>query len=1173
MPQDDKIDNSLELILNMDEEERQKTSSLQEGFDTETNRWEVIVKYHGDLNEVGQQLGAEVEILTEGYGIITLEESKIPELAEFTQIEFIERPKRLGIALDNSLREACITTVQRPPYDLRGQGVLLGIIDSGVDYNHPDFRNEDGSSRILYIWDQTLEGEPPEGFARGVEFTKEDIDEALALSTPMEIIARVPHSDHIGHGTHVAGIAGGNGRASRRTYIGAAPEAEYIIVKLGRTGIESFPRTTELMRGIKYVIEKAEELERPIAVNISFGSNEGPHDGNSIVETYMDEMANRWKSNIIVATGNEGDTGHHIGGIIDEGEDKIIEFNVDQGTGGLSLTIWKSFADRMDFSLTAPNGEATGRISASEGIQRSTLGNTEVLAYFGGPSPINGDEEIFIALTSTNQFIDSGVWQLNLYGVNIVEGIYDIWLPITEEIGRATAFTEPTLEHTQTIPSTAERMITVGAYNGTTNQIAPFSGRGYTRRNRFIKPDIVAPGVNIMAPIPGGGYDSLSGTSMAAPHVAGAAALLMEWGIVRGNDPFLYGERLKAYLIRGGERNRPFLNYPNSSWGYGSLCLANVFEDFRRRRMKDMENENPNKETDNLRQEDNMTIMNSQSIKSEEYVDYIVEYNGDIVEAALRNGAAHVAIINENYAIIQIPRGRENTFFEETEEIVQYSVPLLFGHYAREALEASDILVFHNYPYGELRGDGVLIGVIDSGIDYTHPAFLYEDNTSRILRIWDQTLEGNPPQGFAYGTEFTEEEINNALDSENPREIVPHVDAVGHGTFLAGVAAGYDRVNREYIGAAPDSQLLVVKLKPAKQYLREYNLIGAPETSVYQSNDVILALKYIVETARELGRPVVVSLGIGSNEGAHDGTAFTEEYMAELGGRRGVVMITSAGNEGNKAHHSSGDLTSGQLEDIEIKVGEGETGFTLAIWNNAPDRMSVSMTSPTGEFIERIPSRFGEQEEINFTLERTRVWVDYFYPEARTGDQLTRLRFEDPTPGNWIVTLHGDFIVDGRYHAWLPREGWVDEETAFLRPVPQTTVTVPGTGEGTITVGAYNHVDNSLYSASGRGRTRDDEIKPDLVAPGVNVEGPLPGGTYGQMTGSSIAAALTAGAAALILEWGIIEGNDPTLTTRKVRTYLIRGARRREPIRYPDNSWGYGELNLLNAFQFMRGTK
>ncbi|MBZ4669180.1 MAG: prtP 3 [Defluviitaleaceae bacterium] len=1170
MPENNKIDSSLELILNLDEEERQKVPALQGAVDTESKQWEVIVKYHGDLNAVGEQLGAEVEILTEGYGIITLEESKIPELSKYTQIEFIERPKRLGIALDNSLREACITSVQRPPYDLRGRGVLLGIIDSGIDYTHPDFRNEDGSSRILYIWDQTLEGQPPQVFARGVEFTREDLDEALSLPTPMERIARVPHVDQIGHGTHVAGIAGGNGRASRGTYTGVAPEAEYIIVKLGRTGIESFPRTTELMRALKYVVEKAEELERPVAINISFGTNEGPHDGNSIVEAYMDEMANRWKTSIVVATGNEGDTGHHVGGIIREGEEIPIQFTVDQGTGGLSLTLWKSFADVLEFSLTAPNGESTGRISAKEGIQRITLGNTKILAYFGGPSPLNGDEEIFIALTPRNQFIDSGIWQLNLYGMDIVEGIYDLWLPITEEVGRETAFVEPILEHTQTIPSTAERMITVGAYNGTTNQIAPFSGRGYTRRNRFIKPEIVAPGVNIMAPFPGGGYDSLSGTSMAAPHVTGAAALLMEWGIVRGNDPFLYGERLKSYLIRGAVRDRPSLSYPNSSWGYGTLCLANVFEGLNRGEIGDIERENSNQDMEYIRQEEDVSDMNPQAIKSEDYLDYIVEYNGDIVAAALKNGAAHVTIINENHAIIQIPRGQETAFFEKTTEIVQHSMPLLFGHYAREALETSDILVFHNYPYGELRGNGVLIGIIDSGIDYAHPAFLYEDNTTRILRIWDQTLEGDPPQGFDYGTEFTEEEINNALRSENPRAVVPHVDEAGHGTFLAGVAAGYDRINGEYIGAAPDAQLLVVKLKPAKQYLRDYYLIGDPGTSVYQSNDVVMALKYIVETARELGSPIAVVLGIGSNEGAHDGTAFTEAYMGELGGRRGVVMVTSAGNEGNTAHHTSGNLSSGQLEDIEIKVGEGESGFTLAIWNNAPDRMSVSMRSPTGEYIERIPSRFGEQERINFTLERTKVWVDYIYPEPRTGDQLTMLRFEDPTPGNWIITLHGDFIVDGRYHAWLPREGWVDPETVFLRPVPQTTVTVPGTGEGTITVGAYNHVDNSLYSASGRGPTRDDEIKPDLVAPGVNIEGPLPGGRYGRMTGTSIAAALTAGAAALILEWGIIKGNDPTLTTRKVRTYLIRGAKRRPSIRYPDNSWGYGELNLLNAFQFLR---
>ncbi|NLK22389.1 MAG: S8 family peptidase [Epulopiscium sp.] len=1169
MPSDNKIDNGLELLLNMDEEERVKAQDFNTGFNAESNTWEVIVKYHGDLSEVGRQLEAGVEILTQGYGILTLEESKIPKLSDYSQVEYIERPKRLGINLNNSLRESCITAVQRPPNDLRGQGVLLGIIDSGIDYAHPDFINGDGKSRILYIWDQTLNGEPPQGFSGGIEFTRKDIDEALSLSTLMERIARVPHKDEIGHGTHVAGIAGGNGRGSNGKYMGVAPESEFIIVKLGRRGTQSFPRTTELMRAIKYIVEKAEELARPIAINISFGTNEGPHDGNSIVETYMDEMANRWKSAIVVATGNEGDTGHHTGGLLEEGEEKNIQFIADEGLTSLTLTLWKSFADTMEFSVTAPNGESTNKISPKAGVQRIIIGSTEVMAYFGGPSPLNGDEEIFIALISVNQFIDNGIWQLNLYGVSIVEGIYSIWLPITEEIGRQTAFVEPKLEHTLTIPSTAERMISVGAYNGTTNQIAPFSGRGYTRRSRFVKPELVAPGINIMAPIPGGGYDLLSGTSMAAPHGSGAAALLMEWGIVKGNDPFLYGERLKAYLYKGARRTWPFLNYPNPSWGYGSLCLANSFEGLRQGDIRGMKGQILDNNMEDLRQ-GNIPAMDPQSIISDEYLDFIVEYNENIVEAALQNGAANVEIINENYAILQIPRDIKEKFFEETREIVQYTIPLLFGNYANGSLEASDILMFHNYPYGELRGQGILVGVIDSGIDYAHPAFLYEDNTTRILRIWDQSLEGNPPQGFDYGTEFTEEEINNALQSKNPGEIVPHRDEVGHGTFLAGVSAGYDRIDKGFIGAAPDSNLLVVKLKAAKEYLRDYNLIGAPKTTVYQSTDVIMALKYVVETARSLNMPVVISLGIGSNEGGHDGTSFTETYMAELGGRRGVVMIASAGNEANTLHHTSGSLDGIQTEDIEIKVGEGERGFILYIWNNAPDKMSISMISPTGEFIERIPARFGEEEEIRFILEKTRVKVDYIYPEPRTGDQLTRIRFEDPTPGNWIVTLHGDFIVDGRYNVWLPREGWIDKDTVFLKPVPQTTVTVPGSGKGTITVGAYNPIDNSLYSASGRGRTRDDEMKPDLVAPGVNVRGPLSGGGYGQMTGTSIAAAIAAGAAALLLEWGIIKGNDTTLTTRKVRTYLIRGATRRESRRYPDTSWGYGELNLLNTFQFIR---
>ncbi len=487
-------------------------------------------------------------------------------------------------------------------------------------------------------------------------------------------------------------------------------------------------------------------------------------------------------------------------------------------------------------------------------------------------------------------------------------------------------------------------------------------------------------------------------------------------------------------------------------------------------------------------------------------------------------------------------------------------------------LESSGIIAVENHPYIDLFGQGVIIGFVDTGIDYTQDVFKYEDGSSKIISIFDQSQKSeNPVDGFSVGTEYTREQISAALASDNPYDIVPQRDTSGHGTFLASVAAGR-RISEDFSGAAPDCEIIAVKLREARPFYRELYAIPDNIENVYESTSVMVGIDYIIQKARQLRKPVVICLGLGSNSGSHDGFSLFEEYLSGVSNIRGVCICNSCGNECQARHHMAGKIEEGtKTANIDIKVGEDGGNIYLTIWNSASDKMSVSLISPTGETVGRVPSRIGFEVSHQLVLEPAFVSVEYHYPVEGTGDQLTLVKVINATPGIWTFTLYGDLVLNGTFNCWLPITRFGTKNIEFLSATPYGTITVPGTMLGGICCGAYDHLNRSLFFESSWGPTRSLAMSPDLVAPGVRISGYYPTGP-GAMSGTSVASAITAGACALVMEWGIVQGNDPSLSTYQIRAYLIRGCTRKETISYPNTQWGYGELNLMQTFLRLRET-
>ena len=578
-----KRENLLNLALDATEEERLKSVNLNVGYDPEEKTWELIVRHNGSLEALRNE-GIRVDELAAGYAVLVVPESRIEQVSAMEQIVYIEKPKRLFFASNMARAASCLSTIQTSigagaggggtggagagvisslESGLTGKGVLVAVIDSGIDYYHPDFRNPDGTTRIGLLADQD----------RDRIYTREEINAALETGSRTSALALVPSTDPSGHGTAVAAIAAGNGREGNGVYRGVAYESELMVVKLGTPLTDSFPRTTQLMKALDLVVRRAQDMNRPLAVNISFGNTYGSHDGTSLLETFINDMSGIGRNVIVAGTGNEGTGAGHRAGSLVMGQEENAQLSIAPYETGMGVQLWKSYVDQFSIRLVTPSGEIIGPIDSRLGPQELRYGGTQILIYYGKPSPFSRAQEVYFDFLPVRDYLDSGIWTFRLTPERIVTGRYDMWLPSRGILNPSTRFLRPVPETTLTIPSTASNVISVGAYDDSYRAYADFSGRGFTRQTGQVKPDLAAPGVDIVAARRGGGYEAVTGTSFAAPFVTGSAALLMQWGILQGNDPFLYGEKVKAYFTRGARHLPGYDVWPNERLGYGTLCV------------------------------------------------------------------------------------------------------------------------------------------------------------------------------------------------------------------------------------------------------------------------------------------------------------------------------------------------------------------------------------------------------------------------------------------------------------------------------------------------------------------------------------------------------------------------------------------------------------------------
>lgn len=556
-------------------------------------------------------------------------------------------------------------------------------------------------------------------------------------------------------------------------------------------------------------------------------------------------------------------------------------------------------------------------------------------------------------------------------------------------------------------------------------------------------------------------------------------------------------------------------------------------------------------------------------ILSEDYRDFIVSQQRENIFEFPLNDEICRQEVNVIYESVYVDKEQADPI--NLERYPYYSIPKCYTLIDTAALEQAGILQIQNYPTLGLQGNGVMIGFIDTGIDYKNPIFRNIDGSTRIAGLWDQTIQtGEPPQGFSYGTEYNREMIDRALRQETPDNLVPSADVNGHGTFLASVACGGADEENQFLGAAPEATIAVVKLKPAKQYLKQFYLIN-PAADCYQENDIMLGMRYLQQLANQNHMPLVICIALGTNLGSHNAISPLAGLIEIYSNTANIGVVVGTGNEANQRHHYLGEISDEtDIKEVEVRVDNNISGFVMELWTDIPNIVAVSIISPTGEQIARVPIRRDVTEVYRLVFEGTIISINYKLLVENSNAELVFFRLEKPTAGVWRFRVEPLQVAEGIFHMWLPVTEFLEGEVYFLQSNPDYTITEPGNTLSGMTVGYYNGSDNSIAIRSGRGYTRSERIKPDFVAPGVDVTGAATRNQFVERTGSSIAVGITAGAAALMMEWIVYQLGEANVDSIQIRNLLILGTERNVNETYPNREWGYGRINLYNTFDVLR---
>ena len=1170
-----KIDASIGLLTNVPQRIVDKLINKLGINEDESNKIEVTILYRSSVDEIKnlvEELGGEFQDLGFNFAIINILIENIYKISNSGYVQYIELPKSLYESDLSSLIASCVPQAVST-YNVSGKGVLVGFIDSGIDYTHAAFMNNEGNTRIEYIYDLSN---------KGAVYNKIQIDEAIKSSDPYSV---VPEIDDTGHGTHVAGIACGGGRIPTE-YKGVAPDASIAMVK-GARG--RWVLSSQIMKGLKFLLDKSKELNMPLVVNMSLSTNNGAHNGSSLLEQYISVIANLEMITIVIAAGNEGDTSHHVGGMFEKTQTKSFVIASDESS--VVINIYKSILPDISINIKDPSGISSGNIMIQEGYFQGSIGRNRYDIYVAGPKPFELESEVQISLSPLSlDYLVEGVWNIEINVLNDYEGRYSIWLPISEGLNRLTKFLEPNYFNTLGIPATVDNIIAVGSYNSKTMTLSSFSGRGAKDGENKIRPDIVAPGEDIIGPIPNGGYDKKTGTSMAAPQVTGICALFAEWGLVKRNDPYLYGQRLKYYLVKGANRARRDVIYPNPSWGYGTICafdsfymLENTLNAILSQRDRSIKDKNQTRITD-YSQESFQELINEldkQKVDKNKTIGLLAQYFTKDEIDSINNIPDTVAIpLNESYAVIYIPIKYLNELKLYLKEVIVNYNPPVYTLTALSPVEASGASFFQDNPYFRLDGTGVLVGIIDTGIDYLNEEFMFEDDTTRIVRIFDQNIKSSDEsigREILLGTEYTEDQINAAIklykEGGDPYTLVPSKDENGHGTMTAGIIGGRGR-NPDLIGAAPNCKFVICKLRPLEKFQLEYSGISQNIEYAYGNIEIMLAIRYLTLISSEFKLPMVMYLPLGTNTGGHSGTSDVEKAFELQSKKVGIIPVTGTGNQGDTQTHIEGRIENeDSINDIEVKVGKNQGDLNFNIYFSKPDRVSMGIISPSGEILKKIDVKLKGMKDYKFVYEGTTVSIYYLFPYIETGEEVIVIKFKNIREGIWKFRLYGEKIVEGRYWSWLPQRELLDKDTRFINPIQTTTLTIPSTSAGMIVSGNYNQDINTTVSSSGRGYTKEGRIKPDIAAGGVDAIVTKPGGGTTVANGSSVASAVLAGCCALLLQWAITDKNDPEINLITLTTYIISGAKMRQGDIYPNKEWGYGMLDMQSVFNIFRSNK